>query len=268
MIVVSGDRHGGWSARRGGAEVGRLEVLERPDRRRFLWLADGPAGSATGPDAVAGVWAALLDAALPALSHGELYVEIDEQAADLARVLAARGFAVHRRESRYLVPTLLPDGLRGVRMPAGYRVISAAEATVDQLRDLDDQLRQDVPGTAGWRNDPVGFARQTFDDPQFDAATYLLAVQQATGHYVGLVRLWNRPDLPRLGLIGVLPPHRRQRLALALLAAAFDAVHRRGQPEVSCEVDRTNTASTALLTRLGARPVGGNVELIRAAHGR
>jgi hypothetical protein len=187
----------------------------RCDRRRFLWLADGPTGSRTGPDAVAGVWAALLDAALPALSQ----------------VLAARGFTVHRREFRYLVPTLLPDGLRGVLMPAGYRVMSAAEADVDQLRDLDDQLRQDVPGTAGWRNDPVRFARQTFDDPQFDAATYLLAVQQGTGHYVGLVRLWNRPDLPRLGLIGVVPQHRRQRLALALLATAFDAIHRRGQPE-------------------------------------
>ena len=41
----------------------------------------------------------------------------------------------------------------------------------------------------------------------------------------------------------------------------------RGQAEVSCEVDETNTASNALVTGVGARRVGGAVELMRPATG-
>ncbi|WP_370452685.1 GNAT family N-acetyltransferase [Kribbella sp. VKM Ac-2568] len=38
------------------------------------------------------------------------------------------------------------------------------------------------------------------------------------GDYAGLVRIWNGPrPLPRLGLIGVLPAHRRRGLARALV---------------------------------------------------
>jgi hypothetical protein len=59
--------------------------------------------------------------------------------------------------------------------------LPAAEADVDRLRELDDALRQDVPGAAGWRNDPQEFGRQTFGNPEFDPATYLLSVEEDTG---------------------------------------------------------------------------------------
>jgi ribosomal protein S18 acetylase RimI-like enzyme len=143
--------------------------------------------------------------------------------------------------------------------------VSAADCDVDRLRELDDALRQDVPGATGWRNDPVRFADQTFADPEFDPATYLIAVAESTGGYAGLVRVWVRPEGSRLGLIGVLPAFRRRGLAVALLNRVFGVLSARGQAEVSCEVDETNTASNELFTSLGARRVGGAVELMRPA---
>jgi ribosomal protein S18 acetylase RimI-like enzyme len=133
----------------------------------------------------------------------------------------------------------------------------------DRLRELDDQLKQDVPGADGWRWDRQGFRAETYDAPDFDPATYLVAVEQATGRYAGLARVWNRPSGPRLGLVGVARPYRRRGLARSLLAQAFAVLHRRGEPEVVAEVDVTNTASNSLLTSLGARRTGGSLELIR-----
>jgi ribosomal protein S18 acetylase RimI-like enzyme len=69
----------------------------------------------------------------------------------------------------------------------------------------------------------------------------------------------------RLGLIGVLPAYRRRGLAGALLARVFGVLATRGQAEVSCEVDETNVASNALMAGLGARRVGGSLELRRPA---
>jgi hypothetical protein len=62
--------------------------------------------------------------------------------------LAARDFTVHRHEHHYLVPTAAP-AVHEVRTPDGFAVISAADADVDRLRELDDALRQDVPGAPG-----------------------------------------------------------------------------------------------------------------------
>lgn len=76
---------------------------------------------------------------------------------------------------------------------------------------------------------------------------------------------WCRCGTARLGLIGVLPAFRRRGLAVALLTHVFGVLAARGQAEVTCEVDETNTASNALFAGLGARRVGGAVELMRPA---
>jgi ribosomal protein S18 acetylase RimI-like enzyme len=120
-----------------------------------------------------------------------------------------------------------------------------------------------VPGTSGWLWDPGDFREETFDSPSFDPATYLVAVEPADGEYVGLVRVWNDPGRPRLGLIAITQPYRRQGLARALLGRAFRVLHDRGQDEVTAEVDDSNPAATSLLRSLGARRTGGSVELIR-----
>ena len=129
-------------------------------------------------------------------------------------------------------------------------------------------MRQDVPGTDGWRWDAAAFRDETFDPAYFDPATYLVAVEEVGGGYVGLARVWDNPGAPRLGLVAVLPAYRRRGLARSLLAHVFAVLHERGVPEVSAEIDDTNLASSALLTSLGARRTGGNVELRRDVPGR
>ncbi|HEY7176265.1 MAG TPA: GNAT family N-acetyltransferase, partial [Micromonosporaceae bacterium] len=148
---------------------------------------------------------------------------------------------------------------------AGLSIVSAAAVNIDRLRELDDVLRQDVPGTDGWRNDPDNFPSQVTDDPQFDPATHLVAVDDASGGYAGLVRVWVRTPMSRLGLIAVCAAYRRRGLAMALLAAAFGPIAARGEREVETEVDTTNVESNALMRRIGARRVGGAIELVRRA---
>jgi ribosomal protein S18 acetylase RimI-like enzyme len=253
MTVVVRQTPPGWTAWRDGAVVGRLSVLVRPDQRCFLVSHDCDA-DAYGP---------LLDAALAARDQ-DVYVELDEVVTDAQRACARRGFTVNRREHHYLLPTdPARTGLIRRGAPNGLGIISAAQADADRLRKLDDALRQEVPGTAGWRNAPQAFLRQTFEHPQFDPATYLVAIHHGTGRYVGLVRVWITPGQARLGLIGVLPRWRRRGLAVALLAQAFGVLHDRGLLEATCEVDQTNTASNALMTSIGARRTGGHVELVR-----
>jgi ribosomal protein S18 acetylase RimI-like enzyme len=147
-------------------------------------------------------------------------------------------------------------------LPAGLGVLSAAAADITRLRLLDDALRQDVPGSAGWRWRTEEFRAETFG-PFFDPATYLVAVDRASGEYAGLVRIWRSRAGPRLGLIAMLAQYRRHGAARALLGQAFAVLAARGAASVIGEVDDTNVASVSLLTGLGARRYGGNVELIR-----
>jgi GNAT superfamily N-acetyltransferase len=205
----------------------------RPDGRRFVRVAE-----------------------LPVLPEGEVYCAVLETDAESLALCERLGFVVNRRESHYLVPT---DAIPAAVVPEGVRLVTADEVDLERLRLLDDALRQDVPGTDGWRWDEAGF-RGEFDDA-YDPSTYLVAVAE-DGAYVGLVRVWHNPAGPRLGMIGVLPGHRRRGLARALLASAFAALRERGLAEVSTEVDDANVASRALLTQ-GAQRVGGSVELVR-----
>ena len=214
-----------------------MTVFVRPDGRRFVRARE-----------------------LGAAPAGELYCTVDEDDAETLALCERLGFVVNRRESRYALPT---DAVAPAPLPAGIRVVTADEADEARLRLLDDALRQDVPGTEGWRWDEAGF-REEFDDSS-DPATYLVAVAE-NGEYVGLVRVWHRPSGPRLGMIGVLPAYRRRGLARVLLATVFAVLHDLGLGEVSTDIDDENEASKALLLPLGARRVGGTVELVRRDH--
>lgn len=167
----------------------------------------------------------------------------------------------------YAVPTdPATTGLEIVAVP-GIDLVSANRVDERRLRELDEVLRQDVPGTDGWRWDEAAFRDETFDATYFDPTTYLVAVERGRGEYVGLARVWNNPGAPRLGLIAVLPAYRGRGLARALLARVFLVLHERGVPEVRAEVDDINLASMSLFTPLRARRIGGTVELRRDAPG-
>jgi GNAT superfamily N-acetyltransferase len=242
-----------WRAFDGDQAAGAVRAFLRPDNRWFVAF-DTCRADAYG----------VLLAAVAEDTGADLHATADEADGQALDRLARLGFTVSRRESDYVIPTdPAATGLDGACEPEGIVIISAADADEDQLRLLDDALRQDVPGTAGWTWDPGDFREQTFDSAQYDPATYLIAFDTESGRYVALARVWNRPGRPRLGLIAVTRPYRRRGLARALLARAFGVLHQRGQTLVTAEVDDTNTASRSLLLNLGARRDGGSVELVK-----
>jgi GNAT superfamily N-acetyltransferase len=241
-----------WRALDGDVVAGEVSARIRPDDRCFLyfdtWRADA--------------YPPLAEAVARELGR-DLYVTTEDAEYDTLDACAAAGFTVHRRESYYRIPAdPAVTGLAGAVRPAWLDVLSAASADITRLRLLDDALRQDVPGCAGWRWEAEDFRAETFGT-FFDPATYLVAVDRASGEYAGLVRIWRNRAGPRLGLIAVLAPYRRRGVARALLGQAFAVLAARGDTSAVCEVDDTNVASLSLLTGLGARRYGGNVELIR-----
>ena len=152
-----------WRALDGDLVAGEVSARLRPDNRWFLhfdtWRADA--------------YPPLADAAARDLAR-DLCVTLEDAEYDALDACAEAGFAVHRRESYYRIPTdPAVTGLAGAVLPAGLDVLSAADADITRLRLLDDALRQDVPGSAGWRWDAEQFRAETFS-PFFDPATYLV----------------------------------------------------------------------------------------------
>jgi GNAT superfamily N-acetyltransferase len=197
-----------------------------------------------------------------------LYTSVQQRDEVELRRLGDLGFVVSRRDHHYRIPVdparfRLPDAAP----PPGIVLISAAGANLDQLRLLDDALRNETPGADGWRWTPSEFREETFSDG-FSPATYQVAFQERTGAYVGLARLWMKSAGPRFGFVGVLPPWRRTRVTYALLSSVFQEVLRRGHTEVTGEIDATNRASNAIAARAGAVRVSGSYELVRGHRSR
>ncbi len=242
-----------WVAYDGDMEAGELSAMVRPDGRCFAFLRPGQSPA----DEL------LLATAIEDTGH-DLHASLDEFNYLEIEWHNKLGFEVTGQESHYKIGvSTAAASLRGAAVPAGLKLISAADADEERLRLLDDALRQDVPGTDGWRWDAAGFRAETFGSGFFDPALYLVAADEVSGEYAGLVRVWHHPRMSRLGLIGVLPEYRRRGLARVLLAAVFGVLQDRGAAEVVAEVADTNTASLALLASLGARRTGGAVWLVR-----
>jgi RimJ/RimL family protein N-acetyltransferase len=253
MSIVITMTPAGWAAHHGELAVGKAAAFVRPDDRCIASF-DCRRADAYEP----------LVQAVARRFQRDLYTEIDESDDEKHRRLTEAGFAVHRREHVYTIPTdPAITGLIDGTAPPGIEIVTADQVDEDRLRELDDELRQDVPGADGWTWQPQGFRKQTYDSPSFDPATYLVAIERSTGRYAGLVRVWNDPGGPRLGLIAVGRPHRRRGLATVLLAQAFAVLHERGKTEVAAEADVANVGSNTLLGGLGARRIGGSIELIR-----
>jgi RimJ/RimL family protein N-acetyltransferase len=237
-------------AREAATTYPELSVLTRPDGRRVV-----------RPD---GSWTQLAADAAAALAErhgGPVVAAVSERDEDALTALLSAGFVVSRREAliAFEVAAAL-EALAGADLPPGIETRSAADVDEDALRLLDDELRQDVPGTDGWRSTPEEFRENTFGDGAFDPRTSLVAVEAAS--LVGLVRIWMNPGSPRLGLVGVRRPHRRRGIALALLARALEGVAELGAEDVTAEHDVTNAASRALAERLGACRLGTSVEFV------
>jgi hypothetical protein len=132
-----------------------VKVYVRPDGRHFV--QDPDAKSLAG-------------------APGDVYCTVDASEVD---PYLALGFDVHRREGTYVVPT----SFARVETPAGIVFVRADEVDETTLRLLDDSLRQEVPGTDGWRWGEAGFRAETYEAPDFDPTTYLVALDAASGEY-------------------------------------------------------------------------------------
>jgi len=246
-----------WRALDGSEVVGSITAFMRPDDRWFVMF------DSCGDDA----YLPLLTA-VGGNTGSDLYTTAEEGDTESCQRLIALGFAVNRRDAIYLIPTdPARTGLADIALPDDVIAISAADADEEDLRLLDDALRQDVPGNQGWVWHPADFRAETYDGGDFDPATYLVAADVTSGSYIGMVRIWVGYGRPRLGLIAVRRPYRRRGVARALLARSLGVLHERGRAEVTAEVDEENTASRALLTALGGHRIAGTMEFVRRAPG-
>lgn len=240
-----------WHALVDDEVVGRAHALHRPDDRVFLAVDASREGTAER----------LLTEAIRDLP-GPLFSTVDANDEAQLSLLARVGFVEQRREDEYLIPLDAALAATSGTPPADVAFISASDADPARLARVDDDLHQDVPGSDGWVNDVDEFREYTFDPRHFDPETYVVAVEESSGEYVGLARVWVDAR-PRLGLIGVTRPQRRRGLATALLHLAFQPLSRREVTQVSAEVDAENIASQTLLAGLGAEKSGSNIELRR-----
>lgn len=224
----------------------------RPDRRLYVRCR----GSWTPASAARAV-------ALAREHRRSTIASIDGEDASAHRVLVEAGFVLMRREAVVVVDVstaLAVLGGESEREPAGLVIVSALDVPENLLRELDDELRQDVPGTAGWASSPAEFRAHTFEDPEFDSRTYLVALSEPSSELVGLVRIWMGSERTRLGMLGVRREWRRRRVGMALLHRALEAVRAAGATAVTTEFDVANDASRALAERLGAQHIGARVE--------
>lgn len=231
-----------------GAEVA---VIMRPDGKGLVRLPTGR------PD----LWATLAAAVAHDVS-GPLVLELDEADTAAADALGAAGFRPTRREQHWRIPLdRLPD--RQVTAD-GHHFIRVADADPERVARLDNEIRQDIPGAAGWYATAAELL-ETLSDDEFDPALYLIAVRTETGEYDGLVRVWNRSPAPRLGCLGVRRPWRRTRLAPALLYAVALPLRERGVPEIITETDVLNRDSHRMVEHIGGVPTVVRVEWERPA---
>ncbi|MBA2695482.1 MAG: GNAT family N-acetyltransferase [Ornithinimicrobium sp.] len=232
----------------------------RPDRRCVVRL----------PSELPDVWGDLAaalaqDAGVPLLASAPAHD--DNQSA----ALSGAGFRRTRLEQHWLIrvaPAL--DRLTRLRIgrrpedDVSYDLVSARHTDLTALCALDNQIRQDIPGTSGWAGTVTEMA-ESLDDGQFDPALYVVARRQSDGAHVGLVRVWNRSPHPRVGCLGVVASLRRTSLCLRLVLAVGTELRLRGVEAVTTETDVHNAASHTLVRRMGGQPTGLTAQWERPA---
>lgn len=252
-VVARPTRTGTWTLLRGGTATATAYAVCRPDRRWFVSV-DGWDEQDDGP---------LINAMIADLNC-DLHTRIDSTDATSLERWSRHGFEPHRRELEFVLsPDPQRTGFEPGPVPGGLTLLTVDEVDETALRQLDDELRGEVPGTDGWVNDPAEFHEHTYEQPHLDPATYLVAVDDDRRQFAGLVRIWANGTRARLGLVAVARPYRRRGLARALLAAAFRPLHGRGVTQVLAEVDAADAAGLQLMRSIGAVQTGSSLVLRR-----
>jgi GNAT superfamily N-acetyltransferase len=239
-----------WHALDDDLVVGRGHAGHRPDGRLFVSI---DAWHDAAFDRLAG---AVL-AELPA----PLYTVVDEADVELTARWRRAGFAIHRREWEYVVPTdPRLTGLETVLPPTGVTIVPAGQADERLLRALDRAIREEVEATVGWHSMPAEVVSHPEGDTVGDPSKY--AVAATPDRYLGLIRVVTAIR-PRIGLVAVRAGERRRGIARALVAHALGTQARLGFDAAWTEVHESNRAASALFAGAGGRPVSSNLELVR-----
>ena len=131
------------------------------------------------------------------------------------------------------------DVVDGAASPPGRApVVVAGEGDLPALRAL-DAVGFDAPWSEGtWRGE---LSR--------DDRVWLLV--RDDGGPVASAGLWLAPDAGHVLRLVVVPERRREGLGARLVAELLRRSARRGRPEVTCEVRRSNVGALSLYRRLG-----------------
>ena len=227
----------------GDVVCGVLTARRRPDGRCFLSVAGGGRAELVAQ--------ACRDVA------GPLYTRVDGDEVELFRVYSALGFESEMVEESFVLSfdTVL-RAMRWWRVPRGFSVLPASSCDPARLFDLDNELRNYVPGCDGWAGDWEMFESELEDD-----AAYFVAIEQSSGRYVGLVRIWHNPSGPRFGLVGVLHQFRPSRIALALLRPAFEEAATWGSDSLTAATSLSNPIHSRL-AKIATDSLGQSYQMV------
>jgi ribosomal protein S18 acetylase RimI-like enzyme len=235
-----------WHAAEDDQVIGRGEASRRPDGRIFLSI-----------DTWHGAVFDRLAAAMLAELAGPLHTLVDEADRDITSRWERAGLTIRRREREYLVAT---DPVVTGPAPSGVTILPLGAPDERLLREVYEAIRAEVDAEMGWYTMPVEMPPRP-DGAPMDPSTY--AVAAGADRYEGLVRVVRRRRHARIGLVAVRAGVRRRGIARAMLAEVLGALHRGGIETATADIDASHSAATALFEGIGARRVGGVVELVR-----
>ncbi|TDC33241.1 mycothiol synthase [Micromonospora sp. 15K316] len=228
-----------------GAGVG-VELVVRPGHRRRgtgRALARGALAAATGP--------------LRAWAHGD-HPSAAALAVDLGFARARVLWQLRRSLTAPLAEPALPDGV----------TVRAFRPGVDDdaWLALNARAFAEHPEQGRWTADDL---RVRLAEPWFDAAGFLLAVEESSGLLLGFhwTKVHERPGSARIGevyVLGVDPAAHRGGLGRVLTAAGLAYLRdQRGLDRVMLYVDESNGPAVALYQRLGFLPWSAHVNYHR-----
>lgn len=237
-----------WSTDAGAA----VNAVQRPDGAWLLHL----------PENHVDAWSDLVRLVSGDLDGPLLVSRPEDQGMEADAALRTAGFVPVRWETVWRIP--IAGLLAKPTVRTAHRIVSVTSLDADAVAELDNRIRNDIPGTEGW----MGTGAQLIEslaDPEFDPALYRVAQHEESARLDGLIRVWNRVPEPRLGCIGVTRPWRRTRLALALVQDIADTLHARGVTHITTETDTTNRNSHPMAIRQGGQAIKTTVEWHREA---
>ena len=241
-----------WIAFEAGTALGAATAWLRPDNRMFLTF------KAVDDRAIQPlVNAADLDLRRP------LFTIADRSEPDRLDALLESGFSIEVEGERFRIPfSEVTRLVARAWVPSEYRIVSVKHVLTEAGFSLDNEIRDLVPGSDGWTGNRDWFCEE-LQSPEFEPDAYLVAQVIETGALVGLLRIWRNSDGPRLGLIGVLPGHRRQPVAAALLRQGLAAASTWGYDSFVTETSPSNANTYPRMVRLHSERLGGFAQLVR-----